>query len=727
MKNKTNAYLRDENLLTLFSLNNLIVPEIQREYVWGSNTVVLENFLNDLKNNVTPCVICHQVHTTKNINLGFLYSYKPQYVKYESERILDEYIIDGQQRITTLFLLLLYRATIENRMDDFINIFRVNELLFEIGFNYKVRNLTQQFIFQLIEHARNKGEHAFDFVNDDRLNNRPYWFLNDYLCDPTVLSMVKAIKSMAKIFGDRKTCYFDFLLINIHFWHFKTEVTSQGEELYITMNSRGEQLVDNEMKKARVLPSAQLVEYGAKWEEWQTVFWRNRGINNNSDKGFNNYLCAIEGLEYFLGNTQEKQSPKIETIEKYINGLRYITGCKFREWVLNKYKDLYIGWFEPCIEEIWTQINTYEGSWDIVDPRGKDDEFQKDYRNKSSIRNKSMLFWPWMYYFNKLADGEPDDEYLLRLLRFYYVRYHCYKRSTTTIKTIVDITSKTDFILKQEYNDVDSEEEDNMNAKIFSEEELLLSRMTCSNMESRKTIESLIWEIQDLEYFIDGRDVGGNTILNFIRAETGIIDETNICDSLLALKNNIKTILIDGSKNTGNIIVKEILLFYKHDNNAYWVRQSPHYYNNYETSSWKRIVRTPHFLAFYKEYVNMLRNNRCSDLNDFLFYKRKEFFSIEENKNINRSNTPCSHRRLCILYDFLTRNNLWDCDHANISFWSYKEDNDAECGIFSEQDTLWKAKRYYDNDKRVNLPDNWEKLLYESFEVNVEGSINKAE
>ena len=41
---KYNAYLKDENLLTLFSLNNMIVPEIQREYVWGNNSDVLENF-----------------------------------------------------------------------------------------------------------------------------------------------------------------------------------------------------------------------------------------------------------------------------------------------------------------------------------------------------------------------------------------------------------------------------------------------------------------------------------------------------------------------------------------------------------------------------------------------------------------------------------------------------------------------------------------------------------
>ena len=85
---KYNAYLKDENLLTLFSLNNMIVPEIQREYVWGNNSDVLEKFLQELEKKASPCQECHHVHTNKNINVGFLYSYKPSYVKYESESFL---------------------------------------------------------------------------------------------------------------------------------------------------------------------------------------------------------------------------------------------------------------------------------------------------------------------------------------------------------------------------------------------------------------------------------------------------------------------------------------------------------------------------------------------------------------------------------------------------------------------------------------------------------------
>ena len=52
-------------------------PEIQREYVWGNNSDVLEKFLQELEKKGSPCQECHHVHTNKNINVGFLYSYKP--------------------------------------------------------------------------------------------------------------------------------------------------------------------------------------------------------------------------------------------------------------------------------------------------------------------------------------------------------------------------------------------------------------------------------------------------------------------------------------------------------------------------------------------------------------------------------------------------------------------------------------------------------------------------
>ena len=696
--NKHNAYLKEENLLTLFSLNNIIIPEIQREYVWGNNPDVLKKFLLEIKAQATPCESCHFVHTKECVNVGFLYSYKPSYTKYESKRILDEFLIDGQQRITTLFLLLLYRAVVEERMDDFIAIFRADENAFELGFNYKVRNLTQQFVVELIQHAKNNGNTALDFISD--IEDSPYWFLDDYKKDPSVTSMILALQSIKEIFDNANNLYFDYLLTNIHFWHFKTEATSQGEELYITMNSRGEQLADNEMKKARTLPSDKLCNFGKEWELWQTFFWRKRkdgkANNPNADKGFNNYLACIENLENFNKNSYNEYRVDIETIKTYMDALVHICSSEFREKVIQSYN--YCKWFDSFINLLWEEINTYDGRWDIIDPRQGNQELRHDYQNKSVARNKSMLFWSWMTYFKK-CENNIEDALLIRILHFYYIRYNCYKRSSTSINAIIDCFIETQGkIYTQEISVNYDGEEDNVNSKIFSDEEILLSKLSYLDESKTNKIEAQIWETQDLPFFIDGKGVGGNTIYDFFK-DDDIIKRDNVLDSIRIFKENISTLL----SNDHLIDIKRVLLFYEYSGRAFWIQQSPFYYINYETSSWKRIVRTQHFIEFYKEYIS----SSMPFLNQFLEDKRASFF--KKNKTINRKDNPWSHRELLILYDIVSTNGIWDEKHENIAFW--KKEQQFTNTIFLIQDTIWKAKRYYDQNAELCLKEDWRECI----------------
>ena len=708
---KHNAYLKDENLLTLLSLNNFIVPEIQREYVWGNNPDVLEKFLKQIRDNAETCAECHHIHSSKHLNIGFLYSYKPSYIEYEHERIMDEFLIDGQQRITTLFLLLLYRATIEGRIDDFIAICRADENDSNMGFNYKVRNLTQEFIVQLINHVKpekdkdekanvEKIDKAFDFTTD--LDNTPHWFLDDYKSDPTIMSMVAAIESIKKIFSSTENHYFDYLLTHIHFWHFKTEATSQGEELYITMNSRGEQLSDNEMQKARTLPAEDQVKHGKEWEEWQTFFWRNKDKNRNADKGFNYYLACIENLVRFNNGSVDFASIKI-----YMNALIYISN-ELKAKIESIYDGLYTGWFDKFIAELWREINSADDNWDLNDPRGGDGALRQDYNNKSGLRNKSMLFWPWMTYYKK-CDGNVDDELLIRIIHFYYIRFHCYKRSATSIEKIIDEFIESNGRIDHAGQSEDSEEDDNMNRNILSEEEKLLSTLCFNSVDKIRETESAIWELQDLPYFLDGRDVGGDTVIDILNDEA-IINKENLIESVNAFREKITGILVDGVKPGGNTIVKQILLFYKDGAVPFWVQQSPWYYNNYETSSWKRIVRTPHFRSFYKEFSVMNQS-----LDKFLDYKRTEFFENEENKILNISGEPWSHRRLCILYDMLSEYGIWDTYHINVAF---RSEDPLYNNIFSKQYSIFKAIRYI-TQARVDLLSNWKDLLRNKYCVNI--------
>jgi uncharacterized protein with ParB-like and HNH nuclease domain len=97
-------------------IDQIIIPEIQRDYVWGEEQIIglLESVLEDYnkyKNGEVPLesndleikALFKDFYKKQKYssNIGFLYAYNdPEYVgKY--------FLIDGQQRITTVYLLLL--------------------------------------------------------------------------------------------------------------------------------------------------------------------------------------------------------------------------------------------------------------------------------------------------------------------------------------------------------------------------------------------------------------------------------------------------------------------------------------------------------------------------------------------------------------------------------------------------------------------------------------------
>lgn len=349
MNNK--QQLKEQSLLYLLSQNNFIVPEIQREYVWGQNEDVISRFIESIIEKIgTVCDQCGNPKKSTKINIGFLYTYKPSYVTYNHERFLDENLIDGQQRFTTLVLLLFYNALKEDRVLDFKEAIRFEEGS-EMAFDYKVRNLTHVFLLELFKRV-NTLEELIAI-----LEKKATWFLNDFKDDLTVSSILKALSIINGKFSARSERYYDYILNNIKFYHFRTEATNQGEELYITMNARGEALSKNEENKASLMfDDSSLFEFGSKWEEWQDFFWKNRDKSNpssNADIGFNEFLRWIQIIEMTLSDVNidtnedekitdgsmtkkivtliqgenislDKNHFSIEKIEKYIGALKYL-------------------------------------------------------------------------------------------------------------------------------------------------------------------------------------------------------------------------------------------------------------------------------------------------------------------------------------------------------------------------------------------------------------------
>ncbi|AEM20956.1 hypothetical protein Bint_0322 [Brachyspira intermedia PWS/A] len=200
-------------------------------------------------------------------------------------------MIDGQQRFTTLYLTLLYLSVKEN------NKYKA----YLKNFSYKVRNLTKEFIDLMIEKIE-KEEDFFDIENKT-------WCLSVYKKDPTI----KNIINFFKIFNidEENQEYKDISLKDIEkaeFWYFNTSNTSQGEELYITMNSRGEKIAEYEDIRVSLLSEIKedYKDKATKFNKIEHFFWKHRDNNkNNADEEFNKFLKQAIALSKFEieGNT----------------------------------------------------------------------------------------------------------------------------------------------------------------------------------------------------------------------------------------------------------------------------------------------------------------------------------------------------------------------------------------------------------------------------------------
>lgn len=724
MRSNNSSNLRDENILSLFSLNNFIVPEIQREYVWGLNEKIVNGFLDDIYGEADICASCGYAHGMKRINIGFLYSYKPPYVTLDNERYLDEFLIDGQQRMTTVFLLLLYRAVKEGRVDDFLSVTRTDGQAHCHCFCYKVRELTQQFLDRLILHIAESKDNP-DCLDGLLSEDKPSWFLTDYESDPTITAMLETLRIIEKKKNDDKR-FFDFILQNVQFWHFKTEVTSQGEELYITMNSRGEELSQNEVQKANLLPKQidDLKKWGKKWEDWQTSFWKNRGDNPDADAGFNAFLSCVIGMNVMNEKSLRREEIKslndslikLSDLEAYVQALNYVTGSDIIDHVQNQYGDN--TWYKGFVKIVWDRLNKKENEGMLWE--NKDwvlSKNKKEFANESTQQIKVQLFWPWMNYLKSVGIGNEDRDFLVRLIRLYYTRFHAGRRTASTIAKCVDTLhnsySNSRFRLAANNKTVSQDEDEEQLAqnKYFSEEEISISN-SLLNIDEHDvpTYEKAIWDIQDLKYIQDGQDCGGETIRRFLDDQM-IIDPNNLLSSLKAFKSNFETVIQFIENRDQEKVLKTILLFYGDDNEVFWKKVSPSYYDNYETSVWKRIIRTKQFRLFYKDFFNSSFTPEA-----FLEDKYQQFFKAEKHRQFDYQNNNLTQREIVIIHTVCADPGPWT-NNNNIAF---AESDDSSVRLFQDQKKLWDSGNYASSrgTKQILLKEDWQRILRQRFEQN---------
>jgi hypothetical protein len=190
--------------------------------------------------------------------------------------------LDGQQRLTTLFLLHWYFAK-RLKLNEEIKVLK--------RFKYKTRKSSLSFINLLCSDANIEFKKPLD-EEIVKLEN----FSNTWLDDPTVYSMLVVLNTLHSKFGiesdekiaeywqrltEGKKVFFDFLNLKDF---------NLSDELYVKMNARGKQLSEfenfkawlfGELEKNDLIDPKKLDEYKRQFDvEWNDIFWN---IKHKSD------------------------------------------------------------------------------------------------------------------------------------------------------------------------------------------------------------------------------------------------------------------------------------------------------------------------------------------------------------------------------------------------------------------------------------------------------------
>ena len=283
-------------------LKEIVIPKIQRDYAQGrlNNDVgrVRKRFLEAL----------YKAVTEKPITLDFIYG------DINDDGVMTP--LDGQQRLTTLFLLHWYAAK-KCGIDP-------EEYAFLSKFSYETRPSSQYFCSHLVTF-----DPSFSKSLSVEITDQP-WFPLGWKNDPTVSSMLVMLDSIDDVFQDVYDLWYrlENKAITFHFRPIKD--MGLTDELYIKMNSRGKPLTVFEHFKAELERQIRAMDESAskrimsKFDrEWMDLLWQYRDGGTGTDAdiitddeflNYFKYVCDI--ICYRKGNsTQDRSYDEFDLID----------------------------------------------------------------------------------------------------------------------------------------------------------------------------------------------------------------------------------------------------------------------------------------------------------------------------------------------------------------------------------------------------------------------------
>lgn len=285
------------------------IPIIQRDYAQGrdSATEIRIHFLKTLRR-----------HLKKNsaIDLDFVYGSIESSSKSKTKFIP----LDGQQRLTTLFLLHWYLSLKDEKFEEFAALLKNKQ---DSNFTYETRVSSREFCTALVSNVVKLPNSRKDPLSSVIRDSPWYYLIWDN--DPTVIAMLNMLDSIHYYYFESESYYEKLTNLEnpiITFQFIELKDFGLTDTLYIKMNARGKPLTDFENFKAKFEQILDLHDkdnsvklkdsFSIKMDTvWTDLFWKYKDSNFNFDKQLMNLFRTLLMGQYAL-----KSDCKIKTLQQ---------------------------------------------------------------------------------------------------------------------------------------------------------------------------------------------------------------------------------------------------------------------------------------------------------------------------------------------------------------------------------------------------------------------------
>ena len=603
----------------------IVIPIIQRDYAQGRSgqEYLRERFLKQL---------FQALKSEKALVLDFVYG------SYENNVL---YPLDGQQRLTTLWLLHWYLSLCTGSLES------DSETLSH--FSYSTRISSRTFCEKLCsikyEYNRKTGAEYNREENIVAFIRNQHWFYTSYEQDPTIQSMLRMLGGTTKedkegndiVDGIEEICvnlpqetledYLNLLKsanspIKFYTLDMEDKNLPLSDDLYIKMNARGKVLTDFENFKVDLLnykPDGEtlLIDEDGKTEDsfshlldtnWTDIFWYNRSSEHKIDDIFLKFLNRYF-LNWFMAHYEGDGKPESITSHNFYKALteKNTSGYKNIDLygnVLNK----------ECIETLYICMNNLHALYVQIKER---------YGEKDLSDRVNRLFAP---YWKEVSDTGSDSR------KFYFVPKYLEDGSISPITVQQRVAMHAVFVYLKDCN-------------VVMEDTL-------------QTWMHFVWNILENSY-ID-REQAVSAIRFFDKGLSALSQDTSI-----NMTSDIVGYLasIDENKLPGEIfgkrqLTEEILKARKSQNNE----------------EWKERIETAEKLYFFKGAIAFLINDVDGQPTAWNLFDQK----LERAKQIFDVNGLKEEYRVDILHCLYSYCDSWDAQ----LWWSHK--------IFNGLAATWK-------------------------------------